>query len=183
MRMLHLSDLHFRSGVVGTNLDPYRAIRNEILRDVESLVGRLGQIDAILISGDIAFAGRPDEYAFARDWLDQLCARSGAPITGVFVCPGNHDVDRQVTNQPDVRAIHDQIVATDAVQVENLLSGMLTHPRTARALYEPLDAYNSFAGQFLCDLLPPDRTLARRDITLNDGSMELPQFGGHLATR
>jgi hypothetical protein len=48
---------------------------------------------------------------------------------------------------------------------------LLLDADAARLLYEGLDNYNAFAQQFLCDLLPPDRTRAFRDVYLNDGSI------------
>lgn len=50
------------------------------------------------------------------------------------------------------------------------MRGLLTDAESGRLLYESIESYNLFAGQFFCDLLPPERTIAKRDFTLNDGS-------------
>ena len=74
MLLLHLSDIHFRKGEVGTAMDPNAHLRRELLRDAVAQCERIGAVpDAILISGDVAFAGDPDEYAYALSWLDELC--------------------------------------------------------------------------------------------------------------
>ncbi len=41
---------------------------------------------------------------------------------------------------------------------------------TADALYQSIAAYNHFAKDFFCDLKPPERTIAQRDLKLSDGS-------------
>ena len=76
--------------------DPNRALRDDIVDDVKKMRARIGRpADAVLISGDIAFAGAQDEYQFATDWLrDLLCPAAGCRMDDVFVIPGNHDVDR-----------------------------------------------------------------------------------------
>jgi 3',5'-cyclic-AMP phosphodiesterase len=74
----HLSDLH-----LGQDHDPARALRR-----AERVVGYLnalpGEVDAILVSGDIADHGAPAEYAAARE----LLATTRFPVLS---CPGNHD--------------------------------------------------------------------------------------------
>lgn len=173
MLLLHLSDLHFRHGEAGTAMDPYRHVRNEILRDVETMTkcDQLGSVDAVLISGDIAFGGDPEEYDFALTWIEQLCLCCRAPLTGVFVCPGNHDVARGTTARHIVQSLHRDIKTTPDLVLDGALRGLLADPETARILYESTNAYNLFAGQFFCDLYPPDRTIARRDLVLNDRSI------------
>ena len=47
----------------------------------------------------------------------------------------------------------------------------LQSPEAIRILYTPLDEFNLFAGQFFCDLCAPMRTIATRDLKLNDGSV------------
>jgi predicted phosphodiesterase len=52
------------------------------------------EIDFILISGDLAFSGKEDQYALAAAFCDSLCAACDIPKERVFCIPGNHDIDR-----------------------------------------------------------------------------------------
>jgi hypothetical protein len=168
--LLHLSDIHFRRKVTGMAMDFDRHLRNELLRDVEYMHAELGPVDAVLISGDIAFGGHPDEYKFALEWIDNLCQRCGCALENVFVCPGNHDVVRAVAGRWVIQGLHDKIKTARDLELQPLLRELLSDPEAGRLLYEPLDHYNLFAVQFFCDMLPPERTIARRNLTLNDGS-------------
>lgn len=167
--ILHLSDIHFRKMEVSTAQDPNFHLRNEIVRDVVGQCRTLGPPDVIIISGDIAFAGDPEEFSFATSWLRELCQACGASLQSVFVCPGNHDVVRAQANKNLVQLIHRSIKASPNPNEE--ISKQLRDPDARRLLYESLDNYNGFALQFFCDLLPPDRTRATRDLALNDGSI------------
>ncbi len=172
MLLLHLSDIHFRKGEVGTAMDPNANLRNELLRDAVAQCDRIGAVpDAVLVSGDIAYVGDPDEYNYALGWLDLLCRNCGTTLAAVFVIPGNHDVVRSIASRNIVQTLHRDIKNASGVVLDGLLSGLLMDPETSRLLYEALGPYNSFAGQFFCDLLPPERTIARRDLLLNDGSI------------
>lgn len=168
MLILHLSDIHFRKSEISTAQDPNFHLRHELVRDVEQQCGRLGIPDAIVVSGDIAFAGEPEEFAFATEWLTSLCTVCGCSMSSVFVVPGNHDVVRQLADRNLVQMIHREIKAADNPSAE--IAKQLNDPDARHLLYESLYNYNQFALQFFCDLLPPDRTRATRDLTLNDGS-------------
>src|SRR5690606_11998164 len=124
-------------------------------------------VAAILLSGDVAYAGNRDEFRFARTWLDELCKRCGAKVEDIFVCPGNHDVARDIAGGTVVQSLHQSIKSAGPLAVEPTIRGMLTDPKAAHLLYESLDEYNLFAVQFFCDLLPPNRTVASRDLELN----------------
>src|SRR5689334_5876623 len=106
MLLLHLSDIHFRRGEIGTTMDPNSHLRNELLRDAVSMCERLGPADAVLVSGDVAFSGHPEEYTFALAWLSDLCERCGTTLSSVFTIPGNHDVVRGVASRAIVQALH-----------------------------------------------------------------------------
>ncbi len=170
MLFLHLSDIHFRRGEVGVAMDPNFHLRNELVHDAERMCARLGPPDAVLISGDIAFAGHPDEYAFALTWLEDLCARCQTTLASVFTIPGNHDVVRHVASRPVIQALHRDIKAASPISLDSTLRGLLSDEESSRLLYEAISPYNLFAGQFFCDLLPPERMIAKRSLTLNDGS-------------
>jgi calcineurin-like phosphoesterase family protein len=169
--ILHLSDIHFRKSEVQSTHDPNFHLRNELLRDVESFCKKLGPPDIIIVSGDVAFGGDPAEYAFATKWLSELCTKCGAAMNTIFVVPGNHDVDRAMTSKQLVRMLHQEIKKASDLSLDGVIRGFLTETATARLLYESLDNYNAFAQQFLCDLLPPDRTRTFRDLALDDGSI------------
>ena len=74
MLLVQVSDLH---------LDGSRE-RHERAERVMTYVNALTGVDAVLVSGDIADHGAPDEYAEARQLL-----RSPHRV---LTCPGNHDV-------------------------------------------------------------------------------------------
>lgn len=171
MLILHLSDIHFRKSEVQSTHDPNFHLRNELLRDVEGFCKALSPPDIIIVSGDVAFGGDPDEYIFATKWLSDLCAACGAPMNAIFVIPGNHDVDRTRASKPLVQMLHKEIKQASDISRDVLVRGFLTEADTSRLLYESLDNYNAFAQQFLCDLLPPDRTRTFRNLPLEDGSI------------
>lgn len=166
--ILHLSDIHFKESEIGTTQDPNVHLRNELLRDVVAQCHKLGPPDVIIVGGDVAFAGDPKEFSFATDWLQQLCEACGGSLLSVFVCPGNHDVVRDLADRNLVQLVHNAIKASNDPASE--IAKQMRDPDARRLLYESLDNYNAFALQFFCDLLPPDRTRATRDLTLNDGS-------------
>lgn len=152
-------------------MDPNHHLRNKLLLDAEMMCKQLGKIpSAILISGDITFAAHADEYAFALAWLEKLVAKCGTTIESVFVIPGNHDVVRNMASKPMVKALHEQIKSTDHISLDVKLRELLSDPETSRVLYAPLEPFNLFAGQFFCDVSAPKRTIATRDLKLNDGS-------------
>ena len=168
MLILHLSDIHFHKIEIGTAQDPNFHLRNELVRDVQRQCASLGRPDAIVVSGDVAFGGDPDEFAYATKWLATLCDACGGSLKTVFVVPGNHDVVRESAERNLVQLIHREIKA--AADPGEVIARQMRDPDARRLLYESLDSYNAFALQFFCDLLPPERTRAMRDLTLNDGS-------------
>lgn len=171
MLLIHLSDIHFRKDEVGTTMDPNEHIRSELLRDADAMCKKLNSVPtAVLISGDLAYAAEPEEYAFALSWLEELCTACGTDLKSVFVTPGNHDVIRAVASSKVIQSLHHSIKNVDNLALDGVLRGLLTDPEAGRLLYDSLSNYNNFATKFFCSLLPPERTIAKRDLTLNDGS-------------
>lgn len=178
MLFLHLSDIHFRSKEVSRDDDPNRALRDDIVNDVRRMRTKIGRAaDAILISGDIAFAGAQEEYQFATDWLrDLLCPAAGCSMDDIFIIPGNHDVDRGKTASrmhKDARATLRQL---DRDAADDVLREYLSEPTSSQLIFAPLENYNAFAAQFECAIGPYDdkhpelKPYVRRSWTLNDGS-------------
>ncbi len=92
LRILHLSDTQF--------LDPSS---DAGAHDVERVLKRCLQEaglppDIVVLSGDVAYSGRPAEYAAASKWLRSLMGtfwttEEEKALDRLFIVPGNHDVD------------------------------------------------------------------------------------------
>jgi hypothetical protein len=89
--VIHLSDLHFRENQNWLS-DKVDRISGAIWSEEPSTMLYL-----VLVSGDIAFSGKLEEYKAARQFLDALLssffARSVKPDVKISIIPGNHDCD------------------------------------------------------------------------------------------
>jgi hypothetical protein len=94
---IHVSDIHFGHGDAGHGWDQ-ELVMATLRRDIAARPVDV-PIDAILVTGDIAFSGAgrsPDEYARAHKWLLELARTVNLGPERIFVVPGNHDVNRGV---------------------------------------------------------------------------------------
>lgn len=187
MLLLHISDIHFKQTEVGQPDDPNRALRNDIVQDVKKMRARIGRpANGVLLSGDVAFAGKVAEYDFAYAWLERaLCPAAGCRIEDVFVIPGNHDVDRVAEAGPAQMAARASLRQIAAVDADAEIRKWLRDRTSANVIFGPIENYNRFAAKFLCSLRPylngensaagpeelPARPFAKRDLQLNDGSI------------
>ena len=65
LTFLHLSDLHFTTSDAGTQFDLDVKIREALLADLGK--DERTNFDAILVTGDIAYHGRAEEFAMAKN--------------------------------------------------------------------------------------------------------------------
>jgi GTPase-associated adaptor domain-containing protein/calcineurin-like phosphoesterase family protein len=174
--LLHLSDIHFqRWRLDGTSYDVDAAVRDELETDAKELCAPIGPVSGVLLTGDLAYAADPREYQAAVEWLGKLCSKIRCPPEAVWTVPGNHDVDRGTT---DTRLT--ALVQADLRKDPSSLPGLLADTTCARALFEPLKAYNEFAGVFGCDFGPQQppsdgsktgpRLVWHKNLPLNDAS-------------
>ncbi|MFD9127635.1 metallophosphoesterase [Kitasatospora sp. NPDC059571] len=80
--LAHLSDIHLGQDHDGDGGARAEARARQVMAHLDALPG---PIDAVLVTGDIADHGRPEEYAAAAKVLASDRHR-------VLLCPGNHDV-------------------------------------------------------------------------------------------
>ncbi|MBX3515551.1 MAG: SUMF1/EgtB/PvdO family nonheme iron enzyme [Rhodospirillales bacterium] len=92
IRILHLSDIHFRVSKKWDADPVLRELANFIKREVESGL----KPDLVAITGDLAHAGIAEEYKLAKEWLENYLwpAVGNLPRDRLLLVPGNHDVDR-----------------------------------------------------------------------------------------
>ena len=138
---LHISDLHWRES------SEYEAttVLQELLRDLadRSKIGKtLGEIDMIFATGDIAYSSRPEEYALARRFFNDLLRTLNVPRSRLFIVPGNHDVDRGVISA-EARKLTEKL--TDRIVVTELLADEAGRATVMRRLHR----YQQFVNSFL----------------------------------
>lgn len=94
--ILHISDLHVKSEKAdNAQLDRnLAAIKREWDEQTNS-----AKADLIVITGDITFSGKEKEFEQASEiiqWLRGLLSEDTNSDSGIFVVPGNHDLDRDI---------------------------------------------------------------------------------------
>src|ERR1044071_2673861 len=116
LAFIHLSDIHFRKGRVGDVHDEDRLLRHELQIDLRRLRVRVPQIHGLIVSGDIAFSGKSEEYEYAESWLSSITEDVGITKENVMVTPGNHDVDRAaIPENGEVDALHLGVVNSASI--------------------------------------------------------------------
>ena len=88
---LHISDLHIRKRDAWSQDVVLKAMCDSIA----GLRSEKGAPDFILVTGDLAFAGKTEEYELVKDFLNAVSVAAGVPKARVFCIPGNHDIDRE----------------------------------------------------------------------------------------
>ncbi|WP_273163644.1 metallophosphoesterase [Massilia timonae] len=145
---VHLSDIHFgqeKDG--GTNAENTDAKRR-LIEDARTEVRKLGgKVQGVIVTGDIAYSAKEDEYALAASWLAELTDAIGCERTDVQLVPGNHDIDRaKITNTID------SVLFSIREGGDEYLDKHLDNEGDCRVLYERFDAYKGFALDYRCEL-------------------------------
>ncbi len=154
--LLHLSDIHFRvPHCLNLDTDQDHPVRIALLNDIRDMTERLGPVDSILITGDIAFKGHRDEYITATEWLLETADVAGCPQTAIYPVPGNHDVNRNTASGRFVQGIRQTILKLDpGPNRDEEIYQALNEERSGTELLTPMEEYNLFAAPFSCDINP-----------------------------
>jgi len=168
--LLHLSDIHFREPYcLNLETDQDHSVRTALLNDISVMVERLGSIDAIIISGDIAFKGHADEYKVAAKWLLEVTQTAGCSPTSIYSVPGNHDIDRNAANSRLVLGVRKLIADKETGhQRDKELQDALLDKDSGPELFKPMAEYNLFAAPYECDL-SPERPFWTEQLSLSPG--------------
>lgn len=123
IKILHLSDIHF--GIEPTNdrliNNNQVAERELVLRGLKKKLKELDkewEPDSLIISGDIAWRGKKGDYELAKVWLEELLQSLNINPNRMIVCPGNHDLDREIAksrNVPRTSKDADQFLSNDDI--------------------------------------------------------------------
>ena len=171
---VHLSDIHFGQEK-GSQLIIHNDVKERLIEDaarqVKAHAG--GAANGIIVSGDIAYAGKTAEYKDAAVWLDRLTSAVGCDKTAVQVAPGNHDIDIDGISS-GCQMMLDAIANEGEARLDAFMEAELDR----ETFYNRFAAYRPFAEGYNCPLdatggnagerrylLAPSRTL--RIIGLN----------------
>jgi predicted phosphodiesterase len=157
LTFIHLSDIHFSSGDDGSQFDLNQQIRRPLLDDLATRPANGAGYDALLITGDIAYNGKKEEYETAKQFLEEVYSRTGLSMKETYVVPGNHDVDRAHV-QPNFPLWDSHTsIRREASSVHwraTIQTQLQKDP--SQLLLAPLRAYNDFAQGCGCSTTADD---------------------------
>lgn len=141
IRLLHLSDLGFGfTKDNGIHHQLFSSLSQDIL---QASNGFEQTIDALLISGDISFSAKSEEFEIASTALTSLFKSLHIdPATNCFLTPGNHDVDWSSIGPADGHIIENLATEEDIAKV-------LAHPPTMELLSARLGGFCNFTRKVL----------------------------------
>lgn len=168
--LVHLSDIHFGKPGHHGQFDLDLPLRNEVERDLAELHAAHGVMRGVVVSGDIAFSGKAEQYTTAQQWLGKVTSIVGCAPESVWVVPGNHDVDRDVIKTSEaLKDFHALVRKKGQTEINEQLRKKAQDPIMGPALLKAMANYNDFAAKFGCEIAP-DKLCWQHDIALNDGS-------------
>ena len=122
MNILHLSDIHF-----GRDKDP--RLEKEDFTNKEKILDELIQTmktispenkpDHIIVTGDIAWKGKKQEFGEALDWFRRLLDTLNLSGNDISICVGNHDINRDAYVKCDELTEYNIGVIDDLYNYEN----------------------------------------------------------------
>jgi len=137
---LHLSDVHFRE----SHSDQYDSdiVIESLLDDIDTRIKKDElNPDFIAFTGDLAFSGKPSEYDLAREFFNELLRITGLARERLFIVPGNHDIDRNISKQG---AIAISKMLTD----RQFTNAFLSSEDDRRFLFERFKGYQAFFNEY-----------------------------------
>lgn len=96
VNILHISDIHFGRNYERTNIKEPFIKRKNILDELVECIGNIREDEKpehIVVTGDIAWWGKKDEYEEAKEWFTRLLHITGLTGKNISFCVGNHDVN------------------------------------------------------------------------------------------
>jgi predicted phosphodiesterase len=130
MKFLHLSDIHFEYKIENADSKLLRA------RLIKTLKEQNIKVDFIIITGDIFFKNRSQIEGFGRnkakaellkantelkEFISHVCTATECDYKNVFICPGNHDVERDNPTRNDIivkkRENKDFSISKDEIEI------------------------------------------------------------------
>ncbi|WP_186728983.1 metallophosphoesterase family protein [Sphingomonas panacisoli] len=144
LTVLHLSDFHFSL----KKWPDASLIIDGLIVDLKEQAKANWRADIAIFSGDLFQAGGADMpvAAFEKDVLSPVLAAAGLTFDELFICPGNHDIDREWVraNQPIQAGLLTQLGSRD--ELNKFADQQLATP--SDAYWGRLEAYSAYKQKF-----------------------------------
>lgn len=136
---LLISDLHLKADDKTWN---QKVVLRDMVRDIEDKAKQFTDITFVIVSGDLAHGGKPEQYVLVEQFLTDLLEMLGLDNSSLFLVAGNHDINRDINEL----AFHgSRSEFTSAENVERYLSN-----ETDRSmLLSRLKAYRDLESKFV----------------------------------
>lgn len=89
--IIHLTDLHFGAG--SKNQISFSDVKRHFIEYINNLTDN----PIIVLSGDITYQATQGGYSAARDFFEDVIAKTNIEPTRFIFCPGNHDIDADLS--------------------------------------------------------------------------------------
>lgn len=121
MRFLHVSDFHFgieererySAGEVAVRSNSMKTATEEIVA-----ISQQTPLDYIFLTGDFGWTASKADYQKCLIWLRQLLFETNMDVSKIFLCPGNHDIDREL--MLDIEYPENQESANQKLKIERM---------------------------------------------------------------
>lgn len=147
IRILQISDIHFKR--LPDAKDEYTQLKERLYEKMEEIV-KDSKIDCILICGDVAFSGNPDEYEHkAKVFINRLCDITQCEAAQVYMVPGNHDKNRNAEYNHTRTLLRESMLKSDE-GYKHFSDLYLDENDVYSKWLVPFEAYITFANEYRC---------------------------------
>jgi len=140
IRILHLSDFHFKSNNQ-IEIFNQKIVTSSMIEKIKEINESNELIQLVLITGDLAFSGKKNEYKIAFRFLNKIKNTLKLDLKCFFIVPGNHDVLR---SKAKVRELKKQTLFKQQDDVNSLL----IDDEFKDTIYEKFQNFYSFLNEF-----------------------------------
>ena len=112
MKILHITDLHYTNQIGGRTKQ--KKLLNNFFNDLEKNVNG---IDFVIFSGDLVQNGnKVEDFELAKtNFLDKIVKVTKIKNENLFICPGNHDIDKSKVSKSLIKYLDEDINDNDAL--------------------------------------------------------------------
>ncbi len=139
MRILHLSDLHYKSPKY------HKFDEDQIMSLLLDNLKKKEKIDLVFITGDLLFSGVYYKHfeEMRVQFLENISKSLEIPLDSILICPGNHEVNREVVLKSITSFFKNEI--KDNKSLNDFIN--LKNPDYLNSII-PFENYNKFLKSF-----------------------------------